>query len=133
MTNRDELERVYRKKDKIRQDLEGKLGRIKYQIDLAKARKEETGERSDRNWFARAKAALRVNGAKHQQVLRDIKELKKVLYSRNWEKHFVDIARDYLDNETFLSLIEEAKKREETFNQRQAIERELIKPLVTSN
>ena len=94
-----------------RDELEAAIAEIKAQIGAAKAKVLTDGTYADASWYAKAMAALRFKGARHQLVLRRLgaeNKTRKQRGSRSFEQKFIEAARRTLNPETFESLREEA-------------------------
>jgi hypothetical protein len=90
------------------------LAEIKAQIEHAKGVALQDGTYADAHWFARATRALRVKGAVHQLLLRELARRKKEerrRYNARLERIFIDVARMHLDDGTFKRIMNEAASR----------------------
>ena len=97
-----------------RQILETDIALIKYQLDLAKHKREQLGEYSDIEWFNKTQLALRFKGILHQAVLGEISKKKKALQKTNdvaVANVFVTVAREKLSPNIFNALLDEAIAR----------------------
>jgi predicted O-methyltransferase YrrM len=94
-----------------RVDLEYKLADVKGQLEKASAHQIETGEYADADWYRRAKAAQRYAGIEHQQLLRQIADIKRTLRAsgaNNFEACFINAARELLKPDDFRMVIDAA-------------------------
>jgi len=99
-----------------RDEIETAIARIRGQIEHARSQVWTTGEYSDPNWYARARAALRFKGIEHQQILRALAERRREQrreaaagQDRRFERAFISAARRRLTPELYRELIEEAR------------------------
>lgn len=106
-----------------RDEIEHRLITIKQQVQLAKGRAGATGDYSDHDWYARATAAIRILGSKHQKVLRDIAAIRKEERAREHELHestlearFVKVAKEALDPDVYRRLMDRARAEREAAN-----------------
>src|SRR5690349_3269183 len=97
-----------------RVEIETAIAEIKSQVATAKASVISDGVYSDPHWFARAQAAMRFKGIRHQQILREIAALRRAVKQEQhasgqlvFERAFIDAARRRLTSEMFRELIEE--------------------------
>lgn len=80
------------------------MAEIRAQIDREKYKARDEDRKPDFVWMARAKHALRIKGAQHQQLQKEIGAAKKAerrAVNNTMERRFVDIARQRLDPEVF--------------------------------
>ena len=86
------------------------ISSIKSQIEAAKATHKQTGQYADPVWFAKANAALRYKQARHQELLKmksDKTKEEKKSRAREFERAFVDVARDILEPDLFAEIMDE--------------------------
>lgn len=90
-----------------REDLEFQIAAIKGQIEAAHARVYSEGTYADPDWYRRARFALRMKGAQHQHVLRELGRASKavrVAHNSSRERQFVKVAKRRLAQETYESI-----------------------------
>lgn len=84
--------------------LQGEIADIKAQIEGASARAASSGDYSDRDWYIRAKHALRHRTIEHQQVLKMIGERNRNIRKQRHEaaeRRFIQICRNRLPQDVF--------------------------------
>jgi hypothetical protein len=93
--------------------LTAEMDEIRTQIEDAKAKAASTGDYADREWFRRAKYALRAKGRLHQQLQYRLGVLRKErsTQSTEVEKQFVNVAREVLPDEQFHRILQTAMGR----------------------
>jgi hypothetical protein len=93
--------------------LTAEMDEIRTQIEDAKAKAAATGDYADREWFRRAKYALRAKGRLHQQLQYRLGVLRKErsTQSTEVEKQFVNVAREVLPDEQFHRILQTAMGR----------------------
>lgn len=92
------------------------LARVKEQIGRAKAEAASSGVYSDSDWFHRASTAMRMMGRDHQLLLSELGSRRKagrVMHNAVIERQFVEAAREMIDKETFIEIMNAAKARAE--------------------
>jgi hypothetical protein len=93
------------------------IASIKEQLAHAKAAAAKTGFYSDNNWFQSATRALKHKQIQHQRLLHEISQEKRAIKAlaavkqKNFYEIFVEVAKEVLDQETFLSIRVEAQRR----------------------
>jgi hypothetical protein len=98
-----------------RDQIEADLASIRAQIEAANSRVWSAGEYSDPNWYARAKAALRFKGARHQQLLRmigDARREQRRAKANQSEAEFIRVAKRLLDPATVDAIWAEVREAE---------------------
>jgi hypothetical protein len=99
--------------EEARSQLEADMGKIRLQLDHARANVHATGEYADPKWFVSAQHALRCKGQAHQNLLREIATLKrqqKQTISLSFEKAFIAAARRRLSPDLWRALCDEARE-----------------------
>ena len=89
-----------------------KLASIKTQLDFAKSDAAAAGDFSDRDWFNRARHAVRMSGREHQLLMQELgKRRKAERRARNdaLQHRFMEVARRRLDQGLFRELVAEAE------------------------
>jgi hypothetical protein len=93
------------------------VGKIKTQIEHAKAKVIQTGRYSDSDWFARVNAALRAKGWRDQMLGNElgrvgnrIRKLRGNETAASFECRFIDAARRKLTGDQFAEIVALAKE-----------------------
>ena len=92
--------------------IDDEIAAIKEQLDNARTDKLVTGIYSDPAWWRSANSALRMKGRFVQKLQRQIglaKQEEHQQASITFERHFISVAREVLDKETYLTILEEAQ------------------------
>jgi len=95
----------------LKDELDGEITAIRIQIEGAKV-KAADGEYSDRTWWFKANAALKIKGRQSQQIQNTLGRLRREK-NRELEKCFVDVARTQLSQAQFEEIMDEAKATQE--------------------
>lgn len=99
-----------------REELEAlayELADIRSQIEIRKARDQVGDEPIDKIWLAKATAALRYKGIRHQELLRDLGEARRKALddaAHTYERCFMQAARELLSRDQFLKLADRARE-----------------------
>ncbi len=92
---------------------------IKSQIELAKAM-DEVGEKPiDKVWLAKASAALRYKGIRHQELLQEIAEQRKIKLKaedQTFERFFIKAVKESVSGAQFMRLVERARELQKEDN-----------------
>ena len=91
--------------------LTAEMDEIRTQIEDAKAKAAATGDYADREWFRRAKYALRAKGRLHQQLQYRLGTLRKPKSPQSMAQHFIDVARETLSSDQFHQILQTAMGR----------------------
>lgn len=97
----------------LRREVDDAVDLIEHQIAMAKAGKIETGEYAPAQWMAKAVYALTRKRRASQRLMEEIGARRKHLgaNSRALSEYFVDICREKMSKEVFLSIKAAAEKR----------------------
>lgn len=89
------------------------LARVKTQLDFAKSKAAVTRDFSNKDWFNRARHAMRMKGREHQLILAELGKRRKAERSaRNdsVERRFMQVAKRRLAPSLFMELVAEAEE-----------------------
>lgn len=86
------------------------IARIRDQLSSARVRVAETGLYADRDWYRRANSALRFKGSYIQRIQAAMGR-KRRHRGRNFERMFVEIAKETLPEGTYQQIFEAAQTR----------------------
>lgn len=98
----------------LKLQVEVEMSSIKSQLAEAKGRAATEGEYSDPIWFRRAHDALRIKGRHAQQIQIELgksNRAKKDAEQLRWEKVFVDVSKELLEENIFEKLQTETSRR----------------------
>jgi hypothetical protein len=88
------------------------LAAMQAKIDSVKAKRVQTGEFADADWYARINAAKRFSGQRHQALLRRAAELRKAARkagAATFEQAFIAAAREQLSPDAFAAIVAAAR------------------------
>lgn len=92
--------------------IDDEIASIKEQLDEAKTEQLVTGTYADPGWWRKANSALRMKGRFVQKIQRQIGLAKQDEHQQSsvtFERHFISVAREVLDKETYSAIIEKAQ------------------------
>jgi hypothetical protein len=97
------------------------IASIKAQIERAKSRPRDGKGYSDSEWFQAANTALKYKQVEHQRLLQEIGKQQKIAKAlrvakeqqlqNTFERTFIRTARDLLDRDTYIRLLQETERR----------------------
>lgn len=91
---------------RLKEEVAYSLASMKAKVDAAVHRQRATGEYADSDWMARIKTAIRIYGAKDQQLNRKISALRREDNAQiKFNERFVSAAKETLPPETYASLV----------------------------
>lgn len=95
-----------------RDQLETDIATLKAKLEQVRAKRVQTGEYADPDWYRRAKTRLRFTAIEFNKLQRRIAEVRRVerqAQAARVERAFVDHARRTLDEVTFQRILDAAQ------------------------
>jgi hypothetical protein len=100
------------------------IASIKAQLDRANSRGRDSRKYSDPEWFQAANAALKYKQLEHQRLLHEISQQQRIAKAlrvekeqqlqKTFERAFIRVARELLDKDTYVRLLQETERRTPT-------------------
>lgn len=105
----------------LRREVDDAIDLIEHQIAMAKAGKVETGEYAPAQWMAKANYALTRKRRASQRLMEEIGARRKrdVAGNRPLSEYFVDVCKEKMSKEVFLSVLDAAEKRKASIAEQQ--------------